>query len=132
MPQEEHFRKLEHMYRRAPINAFFNPTLHVEADRARLTMDVRPQFFHAAAAAHGAVYFKVLDDVFILTVSFTIHFLRPVTGGTLRAEGRVVHRSRRLIVAEGEIFDDAGRLVGRGSGLYMPSQVPLRPEIGYA
>ena len=144
MPPEDHFRKLERMYQHAPINAFFHPSLHVEEGRATLTMVVRPEFFHAAGAAHGAVYFKALDDVtffaaqslvddvFVLTVSFTIHFLRPVRGGTMRAEGRVVHRSRRLIVAEGEIYDEEGRVVGRGSGLFMPSQVPLGPEIGYA
>ncbi len=49
----------------------------------------------------------------------------------MRAEGRVTHRSRRLIVAEGEIYNEEGRVVGRVSGLFMPSQVRLGPEIGY-
>ena len=49
----------------------------------------------------------------------------------MRAEGRVTHRSRRLIVAEGEVYDEEDGLAGHESGLFMPSQVRLGPEIGY-
>ncbi len=144
MPVQDHYRKLEHVYARAPINRFFEPQLHVEEGRATLTIAVKPDFFHAAGAAHGAVYFKALDDatffaaqslvtdVFVLTVTFNIHFLRPVSGGEIKAVGRVVHASRRLLVAEGELFAANGRVIGRGSGTFMPSHIPLDEEIGYA
>jgi len=83
---------------------------------ATLTLTVRPEFFHAAGAAHGVVYFKALDDVtffaaqsvedrfFVVTVSFTIYFLRPVSSGVIRAVGRLVHESPRLLVAEGSFL----------------------------
>jgi acyl-coenzyme A thioesterase PaaI-like protein len=44
---------------------------------------------------------------------------------------RVVHRSRRLFVAESELVDSDGREVARGSGTFMPSAIPLSPELGY-
>ncbi len=142
-PEREHFRKLERMYGSAPINDYFTPRLHIEEGTAILTMQVRNDFFHAANAVHGSVYFKALDDatffaaqslvtdIFVLTVSFTIYFLRPISRGEMKAVGRVVHRSKRLLVVEGELFDREGRLIGRGSGTFMPSRVPLSPEIGY-
>src|SRR3954463_5495407 len=97
----EHFRRLERMYASAPINEFFAPRLHIpEAGVAELRMMIRPDFHHAAHAAHGAVYFKALDDatffaavfidaaVFVLYVSFTLYLARSVTEDSVTAPGR--------------------------------------------
>ena len=109
-----------------------------------LSIAVRPDFFHAAHAVHGSVYFKVLDDaaffavnslvtdVFVLTVTYNVYLTRPVTAGVLTATGHVVNRSRNLFIAEAELVDDRGRSVGRGSGSFMRSAIPLSPEVGYA
>jgi len=142
-PTDEHFRKLERMYAAAPINRFFEPVLHVAEGAAKLTIPVKPEFFHAANAIHGTVYFKALDDsaffaanslvddVFVLTVSFNVSITRPVSSGELRAAGAVVHRSRNLILADSVVHDSQGRQVARGSGSFMRSQIPLTQEIGY-
>ena len=139
----EHFRKLERMYAQAPINAYFLPVLRVGDGRAELDIAVRPDFFHAAGAIHGSVYFKAMDDAaffaanslvtdaFVLTMSFHLHLLRPVAAGTLRAVGTVVHRSRSLLIADAVVHDDEGRVVARGTGTFMPGRTPLTPEIGY-
>jgi uncharacterized protein (TIGR00369 family) len=140
----EHFRRLERMYASAPINQFFAPRLHIpEAGVAELRMTVRPDFHHAAHAAHGAVYFKALDDatffaansvveaVFVLTVSFNLYLTRPVSEGEIVARGGVVARSTRLYLAEGVLEDARGREIARGSGAFMPSTIALADEIGY-
>ncbi len=131
------------MYARAPINEYFRPKLHVLEGSTEVVMPVRRDLFHAAEGIHGAVFFKILDDaaffavnslvedVFVLTVSFTIYFTRPVSGGELRATGRVVHASRRLFVAESEIVDSDGRQVARGSGTFMRSNITLDRRVGY-
>lgn len=144
MPSEQHFRRLESMYHSAPINDYYDPTLTVEAGKARLKFDVRPDFFHAAHAVHGSVYFKALDDaayfavnslvedVFVLTVTFNIELLRPVSRGILMAEGKVLHASPRLYAAESELKDERGKLLGLGRGTFLPSSIELSPEVGYA
>jgi uncharacterized protein (TIGR00369 family) len=144
MASQEHFRRLEHMYATAPINQFFRPTLVVSEGRADISIPVKREFFHAAQALHGSVYFKALDDAaffavnslledrFALTVTFNIYLLRPVSEGTIQATGRVVHRSKRLYVAESVLVDAAGLEVARGSGTFMTSSIALTPEIGYA
>ena len=144
MGSDEHFRKLERLYASAPINAYFAPRLSVSEGRAEVSIPVRPDFFHAAHAVHGSVYFKALDDaayfavnslvtdVFVLTVTYNVYLTRPVTAGVMSATGRVVNRSRNLFIAEAEILDDQGRSVGRGSGSFMRSAIPLSPSVGYA
>jgi len=130
-PGTEHFRKLERMYASAPINAYYRPQLEVREGEAELTMQVRRELFHAADAIHGSVYFKALDDVcwfaaaslfddrWLLTASFNIHLLRPVAEGLMRATGRVVHVSRRLVLADGVLVSGEGRELARGGGSFM-------------
>ena len=144
MAGQEHFRRLERMYHSAPINQFFAPKLVVSEARAEVSIPVRREFFHAAHALHGSVYFKALDDAaffavnslledrFALTVTFNVYLVRPVSEGTILATGRVVHRSKRLYVAESVLVDSAGVEIARGSGTFMVSSIALTPEIGYA
>lgn len=140
----DHFRRLERMYASAPINGIYRPTLKVADGATVLTMLVRPDFFHAAGALHGSVYFKMLDDaaffaaasrvsdVFVLTASFHLHLLRPVAAGTLHATGQVVQDGRQFIVAESELRDDDGRVLARGSGNFARGRTPLTSCAGYA
>ena len=141
---DEHFRKLERMYHGAPINRFFEPVIHISEGRAEITMAIKRDFFHAANAVHGSVYFKALDDsaffaanslvsdVFVLTVTYTVYLTRPISEGEMRASGRVVHRSKNLIIADAELLDSSDRQIARGTGTFMRSQIPLSPAIGYA
>jgi uncharacterized protein (TIGR00369 family) len=140
---EEHYRKLERMYASAPLNEYYRPVMHISEGRAEVSIAVRRELFHAANAVHGALYFKCLDDatffavnslvddVFVLTVSFNLYLLRPIATGEMKATGRVVYRSRQLFVAEAELVDQDGKDIGRGSGTFMRSAIPLSPEIGY-
>jgi uncharacterized protein (TIGR00369 family) len=139
----DHYRKLEAMYLGAPINRLYRPTIAIGEGTAEVAIDVAPSFFHAAGALHGSVYFKLLDDacffavnslvedVFVLTSSFTSYMTRPVTGGSLTARGRVVHSGKTLFLAEAEIVNSDGKSVGRGNGAFTRSRIALGPEIGY-
>lgn len=139
----EHYRRLERMYLGAPINRYFEPEIEIDEGTARVKVAIREDFFHAADAVHGSVYFKVLDDAaffavaslveetFVLTASFNLYLVRPVASGAIEATGTVVQRSRRLFVAEAVARDSEGRELARGSGTFMRSRVALTPEMGY-
>jgi uncharacterized protein (TIGR00369 family) len=143
MTDEEHYRKLERMYASAPVNALFSPRLRVGESEAEVVIPIHPGLFHAAGAAHGSVYFKAMDDAaffaanslvkdyFVLTASFTLYFLRPVSSGEIRAVGRVAHRSRKQFIADAELFDSEGTLIGRGSGAFVRSRLRLSGALGY-
>lgn len=139
-----HHQKLANMYHAAPINRLYGNRLTVSEGASAIVWDVRSEFFHAVSALHGSAYFKLLDDAaffaansvvpahFVLTASFHVHFLRPVTGGTVRAEGALVSEGRHLLVAEASLLDADGNEVAVGSGTFARSAIPLTPEIGYA
>ncbi len=141
----DHFRRLERMYlTAATINDYFEPSIAIGDGEAEIRIEVDSKFFHAAGAVHGAVYFKAMDDaaffaansvvedVFVLTTSFNIQLLRPVTEGTLIAKGTLVSETRSLLIADAELKDDKGRLVGRGTGNFMKSRMRLEDIPGYA
>ena len=144
MTDAEHHRKLERLYTNAPVSQWYGATIAIADGQAEVRLAIRPEFYHAAHAVHGSVYFRALDDaaffavnsrvrdVLVLTVSFTVHFARPVTSGEVRAVGRLLHGSGRLFLAEADLFDSDGKLLGRGSGVFTRSAIPLDPSIGYA
>ena len=133
----DHFRALEQMYLQAPINEFYRPTIEVEHEAATIQIEVDPKYFHPAGAIHGSVTFKMLDDaaffaasslvedVFVLTTSFTTYLTRPVSEGHLRLVGRVVNQNHSQIIAEAVAYDAEDREVGRGSGVFVRSKVEL-------
>ena len=109
-----------------------------------LRLPVDPAWFHGGGGLHGHVLFKLLDDAaffaanskvvdrLVLTAEFQIRFLRPVRDGALEARGRVVQRTRNLVVAEAVVTDAKGREAARGSGSFLPSGPPLAEVPGYA
>lgn len=132
------------MFAEAAINAAHPPSLRVEDGVATVAQELRTVHHHAGHAAHGAVLFKLLDDaayfaaastvreVFLVTVSFNTVFLRPVAEGVITATGRLVHRSRNLLVADSEVRDARDRLVASGTGTFQRSSLPLDAAVGYS
>jgi uncharacterized protein (TIGR00369 family) len=140
-----HFRKLENMYRIANINTelFENSSIRVDDGTAEIQLEVSEKYFHALNAVHGSVYFKLLDDaayfavnsivrdVFVLTTSFNLHLIRPITGGALRAVGKVRFKSRDLFIAEATLFNEQGKEVAFGTGHFAKSKIALSEVPGY-
>jgi len=138
----EHLRKLERMYVGARTNEYYRPRIQIDEGVAEVAISVRPEFFHPFAV-HGSVYFKLLDDaaffaasslvtdVFLLTVSFNLHLTRPVTEGEMIGRDEVVHRSRRLLIADAVVRDGEGRQLARGTGTFMPGTMKLDAAAGY-
>lgn len=139
-----HWRALENLYASAPINALFPSRLTITAEgAARIVFDVDERLHHAAGAAHGTVYFKMLDDAafyaantlmtdrFLLTTSFNLHFVRPIRRGQVVAEGRWISGRRRVLVAESRLVDSSGEEIGRGTGTFMRSRIALSGLPGY-
>lgn len=139
-----HWRALEGLYASAPINHKFRSSLEIVGEGlSRITFLIEPDCFHAAGAAHGTIYFKMLDDAafyaantlvtdrFLLTTSFNLHFSKPIKGGRVVAEGRWVSGRRRVLVAESWLLDEEGEEVGRGTGTFMRSRIALSGLPGY-
>jgi len=133
----EHYKKLEQMYLAAPINLFYNPTISIAEGKCEIIIDVKQDYFHAANAVHGSVYFKMLDDaaffaansivedVFVLTGSFETKFLRPISEGKLIAKGELLKNLGNKLEARAKLYDQNGKLIATGSGWFIKSKINL-------
>ena len=139
-----HFAALETLYASAPINALFPSKLTIIGEgRSRIGFAVDERVHHAAEAAHGTIYFKMLDDAafyaanslvtdrFLLTTAFNLLFTKPIRGGPVVAEGRWISGRRRVFVAEARLIDADGDEIGRGTGTFMRSRIALSSLAGY-
>lgn len=141
---EAHFRRLEALYRSAPVNRQFESQIEILASgRARIRFKVDETSFHAAGAAHGTLYFKMLDDAafyaansltsdrFLLTTAFNLHFTRPMRAGEAVAEGRWISGRRRVMIADTHIIGPDGEEAARGTGTFIRSHISLSSLPGY-
>lgn len=139
-----HFRALEALYESAPINRLFESRLSISAPgESLIRFEVREDAFHAAGAAHGTLYFKMLDDAsfyaanslvsdrFLLTTAFNLHFTKPMKVGPAEAHGRWISGRRRVFVAEARIVDASGEECARGTGTFLRSHIALAGLPGY-
>jgi len=103
-----------------------------EAENGRVVITAEPNDSHLnpAGTVHGGFSATLLDSCMGLavqstlekgvgqtTLEFKISLLRPITPetGTIRAEGVVLTRGRRVGTAEGRITDGKGRLLAHGT-----------------
>jgi len=103
-----------------------------EATNGRVVVVAEPSEAHLnpAGTVHGGLSATLLDSCMGLavqstleqgvgqtTLEFKISLLRPITPqtGTIRAEGVVLSRGRRVGTAEGRLTDGQGRLLAHGT-----------------
>lgn len=139
-----HFHALESLYGSAPVNRHFESALRiVSPGRSEIRFTIDESSYHAAGAAHGTLYFKMLDDAafyaanslisdrFLLTTAFNLHFTKPMRTGAAMAEGRWISGRRRVLIAEARILDDEGEECARGTGTFLRSHIALTDLPGY-
>ncbi|OEK02262.1 hypothetical protein BFP97_12365 [Roseivirga sp. 4D4] len=139
-----HYDSLERMFYAAPIQDMLSgAAMKVEERKAAYSLSISKDYFHAAKALHGAVYFKLLDDAayfaaasieptyFLLTKTYTIHFKRPVEIDELTATGEVISEGNGVIVSRSVITNSAGKVVAEGEGQFVRSKKLLIDQVGY-
>lgn len=141
----DHFRKLEQIYLKAPYNIhlYDDTTITISQGRAEISTRVNPRHHHGAGALHGSGYFRLLDDAaffainstitdaMVYTVSFTTQFLRPVQSGIITAIGEIKHSASNLFIGESSLYNDKGQLIALGRGDFMKSRIDLNTIPGY-
>ncbi len=138
-----HYRALEALYRHAPINGLFQSEIEIQEGFARIRFEVDERSYHAANAAHGTLYFKMMDDAafyacnslvsdrFLLTTAFNLLFTRPLRSGPVIAEGKWASGRRRVLIGEARLIDANGDEAARGTGTFMRSRIPRSSLEGY-
>jgi len=105
----------------------------VEAGRAVLRMEVRPDMCNGVGWLQGGIFTALADEAMALalypvlsphegiaTISESTSFIRGVRDGAVLAEGRVIRKGRRVAFAEGDVrMDDTEKnIVSRTSAAF--------------
>jgi acyl-CoA thioesterase len=99
--------------------------------RARWELAVASRHLNPIGVLHGGVIYSLADTamgaaLFSLlepgeqcaTLEIKMHYLAPVTAGTIAAEAAVVERTKRVGVLEARVFGDGDRLVALATGTF--------------
>ena len=142
--RDSHFEGLIKMFHSAPIQDLLaGAEIHLQEGKAEYLLKIKWDYFHAASALHGAIYFKLLDDsayfaaatlerkFFLLTKSYQINFRRPVQEDILTAKGGVFSSNHNEIIAKSAVYNQVGKLVADGEGVFVRSKMLLKDQQGY-
>lgn len=94
-----------------PTEDHYNPSGSVHGGYAATMLD----------GALALAVFSVLDEgETYSTLNLNVTYTRAMTqdSGPLRADGRMVHRSKRTALAEGQLFDRQGRLCAHATATF--------------
>ncbi|MBI2154299.1 MAG: PaaI family thioesterase [Candidatus Rokubacteria bacterium] len=99
--------------------------------RCRFTLTVRPDHMNPYGVVHGGVMYSLVDYAMggalasrlkprerCATLEVKINYLAPVSQGTLRAEARVIERTKRVGVLQATVHADGDRLVALATGSF--------------
>jgi acyl-coenzyme A thioesterase PaaI-like protein len=138
-----HCRKLESMYLNAPCNEYYEPGIRVSEGEAEVVIPVRDKLLDAAGSVHASVLHGAMNDAALLAANsivprelmrnagFNILFTGTIAAGELIARGRVIGIPEDHYLTEVVAMDGEGRELGRGTGTFVKTEIPLSSVIGY-
>ena len=107
----------------------------------RVVLKLGQEHMSRASRVHGGVLFTLLDTALgsavvkslergrgCATLEMKINYFRPIQEGVVRAEGRLVNRSRRTAYAEGEVLNEEGKILAKASGTFFITETLLQSE----
>ncbi len=124
----------------APFGDLMNMFLvEVSPGRAVFQGLAERRFYNLIGTIHGGVFATMLDSAVgcavhtglpagqgYTTLELKVNFLRTLTDrvGPIRAEGRLLHISRQVAVADGRMYDAAGKLYAHATTTCLVFPIP--------
>ena len=130
---DEERRRVERMRDAVPfLNHLGIEVESVGRGTATLLLPVREELTRNDGIIHGGAVASVIDSAFAfaivplladnertVTVDLTIHYLRPLSGGTAKTVARVMRAGRRVITVSAELFDENDKLAATALSTYL-------------
>ena len=104
----------------------------VSMGTATLGLQVRKNLTQNHGVVHGGAVASLIDTAMafaiipclaprerVTTVDLTISYLRPVTGGRMKASAKVIRLGRRVIVVSAEVFDSRQTITATALSTYI-------------
>ena len=104
--------------------------------KTRIQLTVNENLKQFYGNLHGGVTAALIDSAIAVavnqqldpgegasTVEIKINYLSSISEGTLWGEGKVIKKGRNIVVAQGEIKNDAGKILAIGTATFMVYQM---------
>ena len=104
----------------------------LEYDSCRIELTLRNDHLQPFGIVHGGVIATLIDtatfwaaflrlpeDAGLVNVDLKLNYLKAVSRGHLRAEGRCLRAGRQISYTVASVFDEAGELVAHGTSTMM-------------
>ena len=104
----------------------------IEPGRARLSLDVVEKHRQLQDIMHGGAIATLIDTAVAFaivgtsepgakftTIELKINYLSPIVEGRVIADACVIRDGKRIVVAECDVFDAAGKMAAKGLLTYM-------------
>lgn len=115
---------MEYLNGRSPFNVHNGlRVVELEDDICVVEGELVPEALNPWGMAHGGLIYSACDVAAgvlasrgggCVTQSGSMYYLRPCTGKTMRAEGRIVKAGRTVTLVETNVYDDKGTHCARG------------------
>ena len=132
-PNPEYLQALQDNVRTAPYPHLIGMTLGtIDFDNCRIELQLGERHLQPFGIVHGGVLATLIDtatfwaaflrlpeDAGLVNVDLKLNYLKAVSGGRLRAEGRCLRAGRQISYAEAGVYDETGELVAHGTSTLM-------------
>ncbi|UHQ19351.1 PaaI family thioesterase [Lysobacter sp. KIS68-7] len=132
-PNPAYIEAMQQLVRDSKFPQILGMTLAVlDFDRAQVTVDLDARHTHGFGMVHGGVFATLIDSATwwsaymripetagLVNVDLKLNYLKAMTGGSLRAEGRCLRAGRQISYAEATVLDERGDLVAHGTSTLM-------------
>jgi uncharacterized protein (TIGR00369 family) len=132
-PNPAYIAAIQASVHRAPYPELIGLVIaELEFDRCRIDLELAHRHMQPFGIVHGGVLATLIDtatfwagfmrlpeDAGLVNVDLKLNYLKAVTRGVLRAEGRCLRAGRQLSYTEASIHDERGELVAHGTSTLM-------------
>lgn len=132
-PNPAYLQALQDSVRTASYPHLIGMTLAaIDFDSCRIELELGERHLQPFGIVHGGVlatlidtgtfwagFLRLPDDAGLVNVDLKLNYLKAVTRGHLRTEGRCLRAGRQISYAEASVFDEAGELVAHGTSTLM-------------
>lgn len=133
IPNPAYVQTLLDSVRGAPYPHLIGMTIaSLEFDRCRIELEIGERHMQPFGIVHGGILATLIDtatfwagfmrlpeDAGLVNVDLKLNYLKSVTRGRLRAEGRCLRAGRQISYAEAGVYDENDELLAHGTSTLM-------------
>lgn len=132
-PNPAYIKEIQEIVRKAPFPAHMAMQLsEMNMGLATIELDLSNTHLQPFGSVHGgviatmidtatfwAVFMRIPEDAGLVNVDLKLNYLRSVTKGRLKAEGRSIRDGKSICYSEARVHDEKGELIAHGTSTLM-------------